>query len=141
MALPGVARDFPALARRSVVGCEEGEIQVIELLVPHPLDERDFIAHGFQLAQGLVIVEQFHIDRGKVPVVQDLGHFLAAQRGRAHHGDAIRFGAHGVSSRNRRRFQGRTHEGCEASLCAGGAGGEGRRRKIHCNRHSTPENV
>ena len=73
-----IARGFPTLAGRGRVRGEEREIQVLELLVAHALDERYLVAHGFQLSKSLVVVQQLHVDRRKVAIVEDLGDFLSA---------------------------------------------------------------
>ncbi len=82
-------RLLPVLAGAFLVGSEEGEIDFVELLRAHALDERNFVAHGLQLAQRFVVIEQLDVDRGKIAVAQHLGNLFPLQRTRAHDGQAV----------------------------------------------------
>ena len=72
------------------VGGEESEVHALELLRANALDEVHLVAHRFQLAERLVIIEQPDIDCGKISLAQHFGNFFAFERGRAHDGHAIK---------------------------------------------------
>ena len=84
----GIAGAFPILPRALRVGREESEIDVGKLLGADALDEVDFVARRFELADRFVVIEQANVDRGKIALIQHLGNFLAFQRSRAHDGHA-----------------------------------------------------
>ena len=46
-----VARVFPTALRALLIGGEEGEIHVLELLGANPLDEADLVTHGLELPE------------------------------------------------------------------------------------------
>src|ERR1700722_9236713 len=134
----GVPGAFPVLARAVAVGREESEVHVFELLGTDALDETDFVAHGFELAQGFVVIEQTNIHGREVALVQHFRDFLAFERGGAHNRGAIE-----ISARYGRMgwvwgLCGLAHEVCEASL-SGGGGGSLRRPDRLCKRQKTPE--
>ena len=85
----GVARIFPAAARALLIGGEESEIDVLELLGADALDEADFVAHGLELPERFVVVEQTNVGRGKVALVQHLGNFFALERACADDGRTV----------------------------------------------------
>src|ERR1022692_1861905 len=136
----GIAGALPVLTRTLRVGGKEGEVYARKLLRAHALDEVDFVARAFELADRLVIVEQAHIHGGKVALVEHLSNFLPFERSSAHDRRAIELAARGRGNGRCRDFGRTTHEVCEASL-KGGGGGWFRRRNIHCKRQNTPENV
>src|ERR1700722_7092902 len=133
----GVAGVFPALARGLLVRGEESEIDVIELLRAHALDERDLVAHGLELAKRFVVIEQANIDGGKIALVQHLGDFLALERGGADNRDPVKTATRCNGMTWGYCLDGLAHEGSEASWC-GGEGGTRLPRKIHCRRQKTP---
>ena len=59
-----------------------------KLLGADALDEVDFVARRFQLADRFIIIEQAHIDRGEVSLVEHFGDFLPFQRSRTDDGRA-----------------------------------------------------
>ena len=71
-----VPRVFPTAPRALLIGGEEREVDVLELLGAHALDEADLVAHGLELTERLVIIEQTNIDGGKVALVQQLRQLL-----------------------------------------------------------------
>ena len=95
MALPASRRRFQFLRVDVRVGGEESKIHLVELFGAHTLDEVNFVAHGFELAKGFVIVEQSDVDCGKIAIAQHLGDFFALERARAHDGGAVRIRARG----------------------------------------------
>jgi hypothetical protein len=84
-----IARTFPVLARAFRIGGKESEIDVFKLLGPHALNKADFVAHGFELAQRFVVIEQAHVHCRKVARVEHLGNFFALERGGADDRDTI----------------------------------------------------
>src|SRR5581483_6672785 len=135
-----VTRVLPASARAFLIGGEKCEIHVFELLGANPLDEADLVAHGFQLPQRLIVVEQADIGRREVALVQHLRHFLALERSRAHNRSPVEFRARRRALRSGSGSCRLAHDACDASLYEGGGGPE-RRRKIHCTRQNTPETI
>src|SRR5208283_4622152 len=132
-----VARRLPVIARRALVGGEEGEVHALELFRADALNKAHLVAGRFQLPQRLVVIEQPDIDRGKIPFMQDVGNLFSLKRRRAHDGHAIKIRAAKVGLRVAGLGKG-SHGAGVASGYAGGAGGV-LRRKIHCSRHRTPE--
>ena len=112
-----VARPLPVLAGRFGVGGEEGEIHVLELFGPHALNEADLVAHRLELAQGLIVIEQAHVHRREIAVVQHFGNFLTTQRSGAYDCGPVQGAADGgqVGSRGN-GFGGGAHEVRVASL-------------------------
>ena len=107
---------LPVLPRATGIGGEEREIRFDELLSPYALNEIDLVPGRFQLSNGLVIIQQAHIDRRKVALIEHLGDFLALQRGCAHNRRAIKLSADGRRSGRTYDFRRTTHEVSEASL-------------------------
>ena len=86
----GFLRLFPVLAGAFLVAGEESEINFLELLRPHALDERNLVADRLQLAQRFVVIEQLDVERRKIAVAQNLGDFFPFKRARAHDGQAVK---------------------------------------------------
>src|SRR5689334_8095523 len=61
--VPGV---FPTAARAVLIRGKEREVHVLELLGAHALNKTDLVAHGFQLTERLVIIQQTNVGGGKV---------------------------------------------------------------------------
>ena len=98
----GIAGALPVLARALFIGGEESEIHMLELLGAHALDEADLVAHGFELAQRLVVVEQAHVHRGKIALVEHFGNFFALERGGADDGGTVKIARASGGMRRRR---------------------------------------
>ena len=62
MALPAALGLFPVLAGALLVGGEKSEIDFFKLFRAHALNERHLVAHGLQLAQRIVVVEQLDVE-------------------------------------------------------------------------------
>src|SRR5215469_6159857 len=134
-----VARDFPVLARATLIGGKESEIQAVELFTANALDKSDLVSHGFKLAESFVVIEQLDVNRREIAIVEHFRNFFSFQRAGAYDCNPVQIAAKSFGSRRSRWLELRTHEGWEASLYTGGAGGLGLRRIIHCKRHQTPE--
>ena len=93
MALPASLGVFPVGARAFFIRGEECEVDVLELLGAHSLDKADLVAHGLKLAEGFVVIEQANIGGGEIALVEHLRNLLAAQRGGAHDGGAVKISA------------------------------------------------
>src|ERR1700680_1259531 len=136
-----IARCLPVLARGLRVGSKESKIYILELFGPDILDERGLASHCFQLPEQLIVIQQLDIHRGEIAVVEYICDFLAPERACADDGKAVEIAsAYRFGVRHRSGLEIRTHEICEASLYEGG-GGFRFRRKIHCKRQNTPENM
>ena len=100
-----------------MVGGEKREVDALKLLGSQVLNERDFVAHRLQLAERLIVIEQLHVQRREVAVIEDLGNFLALERGSAHDGNPVKVSASGSTGvRGSNGFRRRTHGVCETSL-------------------------
>ena len=111
-----IARPLPVITRTLRVGREEGKVHVSKPFSSHALDEVDFVARRFELADRLVIIEQANVHGRKVALVQHLGDFFPFKRGSAHDSGAEMLPARGGGRGQSREFWRRTHEVCEASL-------------------------
>src|SRR5580698_7876325 len=111
----GITGAFPVLADTRRVGGEEGEIHVRKLLCAHALDEVDFVAGRFELADRLVIVKQANIYRGEVALIEHFSDFFPLERGSTHDGHAVELPACRSGKGRSRDFRRCTHEVCEAS--------------------------
>src|SRR5271165_3430120 len=72
----GFSRNLPVGTGRFRIRSKKSEINVIELLGPDALNERDLILHRLELSQRFVVIQQFHIERGEIPVVEHLSYFF-----------------------------------------------------------------
>src|SRR6202041_1357435 len=136
-----IACGLPVIPGRALIGREESKIHFLKLFRANALDKAHFVANGFKLAEGFVVIEQAHVDGGEIPFAQNFGNLFSLERRRAHNGDAINIRATQISGRGRLRkgkLRSSSHGFCDASRYGGGAGGV-LRWKIHCKRHSTPE--
>src|SRR5262249_49794598 len=75
----GVASIFPTAARALLIRRKEREIYMFELLGTYPLNETDLVAHSFELAERLVVIEQADCGSGKLALIQHFGKFFALQ--------------------------------------------------------------
>src|SRR5579862_7251124 len=89
----GITGVLPTAARTLLIGGEEGEVDILKLLSAHTLDKADLVAHGFQLAERLVVIEQADVGGRKVALVQQFGDFLSLQGSCTHNGCTIQFAA------------------------------------------------
>jgi len=112
----GIAGALPVLASAFRIGGKEGKIHFGELLSPHTLDEVDFVARGFQLSDGLVVIKKAYIQGRKIAFAEHLGNFLALERGRTYDGRPIKLPAGGRGSGRCCDFERTTHGVCAASL-------------------------
>ena len=120
---------------------KKSEVHFLELFAADILNERNLVAHRFQLSQRLLVVQQPHVQRREIAIVEHIRNFLALERACAHNREAIRIAsAYSFEMRCRNRLEIRTHEVCDASVYDGG-GDLRLRRKIHCRRQNTPENM
>src|ERR1700757_919176 len=67
-----IASIFPTPPRALLIRSKEAEIHMLELLGSHALDEADLVAHGFQLSQRFIVVQQTDIGGGKISLVEHL---------------------------------------------------------------------
>src|SRR6266699_373629 len=129
----------PVPASTLRIRSKERKVHVLELFGANALNESDFIFQRLELSERLVVIEELDLGRRKVSLIQNFGNFLPFEGSCAHDrhfikaSGRIRVGDSGA-------FDIRIHEGCEACVYVGG-GGLPRRRKIHCNRQKTPENM
>ena len=59
----GLARHLPGVAGEGFIRREEGEVHVLQVLRQDALDEGGFFAHGLELAERLIVVEQPDVGR------------------------------------------------------------------------------
>ena len=83
-----LARHLPGIAGEGFVGGEEGEVHVLQVLRKHALDEGRLLAHRFELAERLVVIEQTDVLRRKIAVAEDVLQFAALQGAGAYDGYA-----------------------------------------------------
>ncbi len=112
----GIASIFPVLACALFIRCKKSKVHVLKLLGAHSLDKTDLVAHGLELAEGLVVIEQANIGGREVALVQHLGDLLALERSGAHDRGAVKISASGDGMRRKRGLDGVVHEVCDASL-------------------------
>src|SRR5207245_6702688 len=82
---PRIARALPVFARTVRIRGEERKVHMLKLLGTHALNKADLVAHGFELAQRLIIIEKADVNRGEVALVQHLGNLFAFKRARSHY--------------------------------------------------------
>ena len=102
MALPASRASFQFLRVLSSSEAKKAEVDVLELFGTDALDETDLVAHGFELAEGFVVIEQANIGGGKVALVEHLGNFFSLEGGGADDGGAVEISAGGGGMRRRR---------------------------------------
>jgi hypothetical protein len=88
-----VARLLPRAARGAGVGRKKSEVNALELFGANTLDKAHFVADSFELAQGLVVIEQADIDDRKIAVAQNFRDFFAQERSGTNDRDAVKIGA------------------------------------------------
>src|SRR5579872_5137403 len=132
---------LPIFTRRLWRRSEKCEVHFLELFAADILNECYLVTHRFQLPQRFLVVQQPHVERREIAIVEHIRNFLTLECACTHNREAVRIAsAHSFEMRCRNRLEIRTHEVCDASLYDGG-GDLRLRRKIHCRRQNTPENT
>src|SRR5207248_8232407 len=122
----GLFRRLPMTPGESLVGGEEGEVNPLEALRLDALDKGGFVAERLELPQRFVVVKQFHVDGGKVQLLERILQLTTFKSGRADDRDAKVIWAHQIQAIS----------GCDAE--GYGSGETGRRRNANESRAPTP---
>lgn len=83
-----LARQTPVPQREGLIRGEEGHVGVVELVAADALHQSDLVAHRFQLAEGLVVIQQMNVAYLEAAFLHNVGQFLALKGGAADDGDS-----------------------------------------------------